>query len=124
MFQNSNEFTQLGTLTKENRIAEYFPPDQQQSAPKLSERSIDIVNDSGRNQMYAVGEKLREQHHEVLRDNMNMIQEKKQREAERREAENKLLSFEATGETKPIKLPENYIKMEILKNYPFPATTN
>jgi len=27
MFQNSNEFTQLGTLTKENRVADYYPPD-------------------------------------------------------------------------------------------------
>ena len=27
-FENSNEFKQLGTLTKENRMADYFPPDQ------------------------------------------------------------------------------------------------
>ena len=27
MFGNSKEFTQLGTLTKENRFAEYYQPD-------------------------------------------------------------------------------------------------
>lgn len=27
MFQNSKEFTQLGTLAKENRTAEYYQPD-------------------------------------------------------------------------------------------------
>jgi hypothetical protein len=39
-----------------------------------------------------VGERLREQHYDVVKDNMNMILEKKQREAERREAENRLLA--------------------------------
>jgi hypothetical protein len=55
---------------------------------------------------------------------MNMILEKKQREAERREAENKLLAIAPQTERKPVTLGENYIKMEILKNYPFPSTTN
>ena len=42
--------------------------------------------------MFPVGERLREQHFDVVKDNMNMILEKKQREAERREAENRLLA--------------------------------
>jgi len=53
-----------------------------------------------------------------------MIKEKKQREAERKEAENKLLAVEPKTERTPVALGENYIKMEILKNYPFPSTTN
>ena len=82
------------------------------------------MNDSGRQQVYPVGERLREQHYDVVKDNMNMILEKKQREAERREAENKLLAIAPQTERKPVTLGENYIKMEILKNYPFPSTTN
>ncbi len=74
--------------------------------------------------MYPVGERLREQHYDVVKDNMNMILEKKQREAERREAENKLLAVAPLTDRMPVALGENYIKMEILKNYPFPTTTN
>ena len=76
MFQNSNEFTQLGTLTKENRVIDYYPPDQP-SLSKPSARSIDLINDGGRQQVYPVGERLREQHYDVVKDNMNMILEKK-----------------------------------------------
>ena len=55
---------------------------------------------------------------------MNMILEKKQREAERKEEESKLLALSPPDESKAVALGENYIKMEILKNYPFPSTTN
>jgi hypothetical protein len=55
---------------------------------------------------------------------MNMILEKKQREAERKETESKLFSISSPTEHKAVALGENYIKMEILKNYPFPSTTN
>jgi len=57
---------------------------------------------------------------------MNMMFEKKQREAERREEENRLFAVSPSTEPerKPVSMGENYIKMEILKNYPFPTTTN
>ena len=38
MFHNSKEFTQLGTLAKENRIAEYYQPD----IPPQPKAAIDV----------------------------------------------------------------------------------
>lgn len=43
MFDNSKEFTRLGTLSKENRIAEYYYPDsttQPKSLPAEIEQML------------------------------------------------------------------------------------
>ena len=43
LFENSREFTRLGTLAKENRIAEYYQPDpstQPRPLPSLVEEML------------------------------------------------------------------------------------
>ena len=45
-------------------------------------RSIDLVNDEARQQVNPVGERLRKENYDVVKDNLQMIQEKKQRLAE------------------------------------------
>ena len=55
MFQNSKEFTQLGTLAKDNRIAEYYQPDVPPQPKQLSNDIPDVKMPK----QYMVGEDLR-----------------------------------------------------------------
>jgi len=40
MFDNSKDFTRLGTLTKENRIADYYQPDSA-TQPKILDPEVE-----------------------------------------------------------------------------------
>lgn len=74
--------------------------------------------------MNPVGDRLRQEQFDMVKDNMQMINERKQRESEMKNAEKQLFARPASSGRKPVELGENYIKMEILKNYAFPSTTN
>jgi len=65
MFQNSKEFTQLGTLAKENRISEYYKPDIP-AQPKPLQDPNDL---SYLTKKHPIGSQLRQENVDVMHDN-------------------------------------------------------
>jgi len=62
MFQNSKEFTQLGTLAKENRTSEYYQPEiPPQPKALLDMNDLSYLNPVQQPHNYPVGAKLRQE---------------------------------------------------------------
>lgn len=119
MFQNSKEFTQLGTLAKENRTAEYYQPDIP-TQPKPLQDPNDL---SYLTRKHPIGSQLRQENIDVMQDNQRLEADKKQRTeaAARQEADLFIKNTNAQGAAGE----DNYdfLRMEYMKDQ-FPRTTN
>jgi hypothetical protein len=117
MFQNSKEFTQLGTLAKEHRSSEYYQPDVP-TQPKPLQDPTDL---SYLTRKHPIGSQLRQESIDVQNDNMRLMDDKKQRGETQRAEEAKLFQ-KPEGDAGA---DDNYdfLRMEYMKDQ-FPATTN
>ena len=118
MFQNSKEFTQLGTLAKENRTAEYYQPD----IPTQPKPLQDVNDLSYLTKKHPIGSQLRQENIDVQNDNERLMADKKARLDAVRAEEEKL--FKKPSESgKAADEAYDFLRMEYMKDK-FPATTN
>lgn len=129
MFQNSREFTQLGTLAKENRTAEYYQPDIPPQPKPLQDANdltyLEAAAASRKNEkQYAIGEQLRNEHQRIVDDNQRLVADKRQRQETAKIEEQQRFSAPSEG----VKLDPNardydFLQMENFRHQ-FPATSN
>lgn len=120
MFQNSKEFTQMGTLAKENRIAEYYQPDITPQ-PKPLQDAGDLAALHGvRKQPHPIGNDLRRESLQIAEANRRLIEEKHRKDEQLRKEEADQFVKPGSG---PSDAEYDFLRMEYLKDK-FPATTN